>query len=538
MRPVKEVLPAKLKHILLPCIMVLLLCTAVYASLMFMLINKLHISLKEEVITMALPAILAGICVLLFLRPRFKLLKLGSLGNLDISFVYYMLATLFITGAASTAYTLLDKYTSGTAVLHGINEIDKHSDARYYTLSTCYIDKNLSGASADFDVSGKHNQHFDMTLYLVSPIYNNANDTIGKAKAWICSKYDKTISNSLSQAEKEKEFNAFAEGASKEYDAIELSKFVYLERVLPSDDLDGYTDAAKQSSVYDDSHNILLIAKNEALALRTESSINWFIWWIGGGLLLFSIMVLIPKTEIGNYDYEVNGMLDGNADLAGEYDFMIPKRGFMVTPIVVAICILLYIGMMISGAGIISFDTIALRNWGGNYGPYISNDNQYWRLLTSAFLHGGLMHLANNMVGLLIIGLYFEERIGSLKYLLVFVLTGIGSSLVSYWWHPNVTSIGASGAMFGLMGAIFAIAITPKVNPSERKLIFAIGGAYALFNLVMGFLMPGVDNAGHIGGLLSGFLLGLFVAATLPDAEDEVEVQVSDEPDQRKELNV
>jgi membrane associated rhomboid family serine protease len=141
------------------------------------------------------------------------------------------------------------------------------------------------------------------------------------------------------------------------------------------------------------------------------------------------------------------------------------------------------------------------------------------------------MHLFANMYGLLFVGIFLEPRIGKIKYASIYLGTGIIASIASLWWHDATVSVGASGAIFGLYGVFLALLLT-KVFPKDFSKAFLISTLiFVGFNLVMG-LTGGIDNAAHIGGLVSGFIIGLLISPQLKqDAEDLiVEQAVSQEP--------
>jgi rhomboid protease GluP len=138
---------------------------------------------------------------------------------------------------------------------------------------------------------------------------------------------------------------------------------------------------------------------------------------------------------------------------------------------------------------------------------------EWWRLFTAMFLHFGLIHLAFNMWVLWSLGQLTERLFGSAYFLVLYLFSGLCGSLGSLYWHPDVNSAGASGAIFGVMGGLFALMVKPatRIPPSiavaqrNSALIFI---AYNLFN----GLRPGIDNAAHIGGLLGGFAMGWALA--------------------------
>ena len=152
----------------------------------------------------------------------------------------------------------------------------------------------------------------------------------------------------------------------------------------------------------------------------------------------------------------------------------------------------------------------ALTAAGANYGPAIQA-GQYWRLVTSMFLHGGFLHLALNAWALYQLGALFELLVGSPRMLLVYFVTGIAGSLVSAWFS-KVPSVGASGAIFGLLGALIAFlarrrgALTPQGKAILMQLLFWAG-----VNVVFGFSDVQIDNSAHLGGGAAGLLLGFLL---------------------------
>lgn len=136
---------------------------------------------------------------------------------------------------------------------------------------------------------------------------------------------------------------------------------------------------------------------------------------------------------------------------------------------------------------------------------------QYWRLLTSMFLHGGLLHLALNAWALYQLGTLFESLLGSSRMLVTYFVSGITGSVASIVW-TQAPSVGASGAIFGLLGALIAFLLRRReaLSPAGKSILSQLV-MWAGINLFLGFQMPGIDNAGHLGGLAAGFLLGLLL---------------------------
>jgi len=148
------------------------------------------------------------------------------------------------------------------------------------------------------------------------------------------------------------------------------------------------------------------------------------------------------------------------------------------------------------------------------YGANVSYryiDGQYWRLLTSMFLHGGVAHLAVNLFGLYQLGTLYEAMFGSRRFLLIYFVAGIAASVTSMLHiAPDGFSVGASGAIFGILGAfVFSVRRSPKWRHERsargivNQVIFWIAA-----NIIIGMQIPQIDNAAHIGGLVAGLILG------------------------------
>jgi membrane associated rhomboid family serine protease len=131
------------------------------------------------------------------------------------------------------------------------------------------------------------------------------------------------------------------------------------------------------------------------------------------------------------------------------------------------------------------------------------SEGEWWRLVTAAFLHYGPLHLGMNMLVLWFIGPPLEEYFGHWRYLLVYLVAGLAGSAGALIWSPNALTVGASGAIWGLMGAALVL---------EARRIWVFGGqamGLVVFNLAITFLIPGISIGGHVGGLVGGGLCAL-----------------------------
>ena len=169
----------------------------------------------------------------------------------------------------------------------------------------------------------------------------------------------------------------------------------------------------------------------------------------------------------------------------------------IITYVLITVCVLMFI---ISGFG---YDSDKLILFGANVGILVKSGDIY-RLVSCMFLHAGILHLVLNMYSLYVVGPRVEDFFGKWKYLLIYFISGISGSLLSVGLNGNVIAVGASGAIFGLFGALvyFGYSYRGYIGAIIKSQIVPI----VIYNLVMGFFIPGIDMWGHIGGLIGGII--------------------------------
>jgi rhomboid protease GluP len=201
------------------------------------------------------------------------------------------------------------------------------------------------------------------------------------------------------------------------------------------------------------------------------------------------------------------------------FSIFIPREHFFITPIIIDLNILIFILMAISGANILMPSNEIMLQWGANFKP-MTLEGQWWRLITNCFLHIGIMHLLFNMYALLYIGVLLEPHLGRIRFLTAYLLTGIAASVTSLWWHDFTISAGASGAIFGMYGVFLSMLTTSLIEKEVRQALLTSISLFVGYNLLFG-LKGGVDNAAHIGGLLSGIVIGYALIPGLKKPEQK-----------------
>ena len=230
----------------------------------------------------------------------------------------------------------------------------------------------------------------------------------------------------------------------------------------------------------------------------------WFIAKDTGRIYIFENQ---PSQFDDLYEYLDNGIRDWKPE----------KNGFALTPVNMAIvalnvlCFILVIVLNGGYAATLDSDTM-LRMGALSYDTFTSG--KWYQIITSMFLHFGITHLFNNMILLIYAGCQLEQMVGKIRYLLLYMGSGIVGNAASLWYYHSISeyavSAGASGAIFGVIGALLVILAWNRTNNAEttpRRLFFL-----AFITIYYGMTTIGVDNAAHIGGLISGIFGGFLLS--------------------------
>ena len=182
--------------------------------------------------------------------------------------------------------------------------------------------------------------------------------------------------------------------------------------------------------------------------------------------------------------------------------------GIGVTMFLIVVNVILF-GVSAWLSGSLNIHPIILVFLGGNYKPLVL-EGEYYRLFTAMFLHGDIQHLAFNMYSLWALGSNLERMMPKWKYVILYIVAGLGGSYLPHRMMGDIVSIGASGAIFGLLGALIGYVMKHREMFRRGALMNLL--IIAGINLAWGFQPgSGIDNFGHLGGLITGFLLSLII---------------------------
>ncbi|MFZ4581789.1 MAG: rhomboid family intramembrane serine protease [Paludibacter sp.] len=229
----------------------------------------------------------------------------------------------------------------------------------------------------------------------------------------------------------------------------------------------------------------------------------------------------LKLSMVSKEDSELNkSPLSTQEKITNSLSIFKPTDNYFITPLLIDLNILLFILMVIvGGVNILLPDADSLINWGANIRPY-TIQGDWWRLITNFFLHIGILHLLMNMYALVYIGLILEPYLGKARFVTAYFLTGIAASVCSLRVHDLTISAGASGAIFGMYGVFLAMLTTNLIEKAARKTLLISIGVFVFYNLANG-MKDGIDNAAHIGGLISGLIIGYGFYPSLRTRNDE-----------------
>jgi len=209
-----------------------------------------------------------------------------------------------------------------------------------------------------------------------------------------------------------------------------------------------------------------------------------------------------------------NDINEGIAAFQQQLAILTPRA--FLTPAIVAINLIVFTIMIAAGVHIMSPKIVDLLAWGANYAPKTTG-GEWWRLVTSNYLHIGVIHIAFNMWVFWSVGQFVERLVGNLGFFLVYLFSGVVGGFATVLWNPGVVSAGASGAVFGVYGCLLAFLALGR-GSIPRPVLKALGNNAVFFvvvNVLYGMGNENVDMAAHLGGLAAGFVSGLILRMPL-----------------------
>ena len=502
---------AKFKHIApIYIIAFSLTVIAMLAARWLLSIQFEILDISEDIWELWAPMILAWISMYFCLRSRLKILHFKN-GNGNGPFAFQALAWLSLIPVLMISQSLLTTATSTLSEVENIYDIENISKSRYYKINDFQVANYFGGSHAEVSTSGRYSEHLNIRFYFVFPITKLKDEQLEDTPTyWYGIEFYKQISNRLEQPEKERIYDEFYNDSIEDVNDYNFHDLTMLERLPTSDDKKLFLKAVHaRIKTKPKADTIILRPSSEEFEDLNGDSLEWSFYSFGIGIAAFLFILLFPGYDKEEHTRQLSGEKTRGEDYNEFIALLLPTKEHFSAPVLLNLNILIFLVIVIAGVSIINPTASDLLAWGGNR-RFETTNGDWWRLISSMFLHGGIMHLLLNCFGLLVASLFIEPAIGKWRFLAVYMISGICGSLASIWWYENTVSVGASGAIFGLFGATLGLLLTNAFPTESKSSIFKTIGVYVGINLLWG-LTGGVDNAAHLGGLISGFFTGILI---------------------------
>lgn len=497
-------------HIFLPLLLKLLAFVAVYTLLNLLFFHTVDIfDINDDIPNFYIPIFTVPIFTFIVTKQPFLVFEFDDKGGDKAFASRFIISVPLLITTCLTQYIVCEK-AAKISELKTVSEVTTKEQVKYYTFEDFYIDKEYPVINTSFKVTGQYDYNFQMGIFIALPLTKSGEDSFGDNPYWYGIKYSKTIDNELSLEEKNRLFREFYTKSMAEFNQQNLYNVTYFERLKGYSEKDLFIEKHPFFNQKEKDESIVFVPKSDSFEDRLSGLGTW---WLVSLILTITIVFLttfLPNMNSSRWRAYYHGKKLHDETNGKLIDILLPRKDLFITPLLVIINLLVFIVMAISSFSLMSFEGQLLINWGANFSPNIES-GEWWRLITSIFLHGGAFHLLFNLYALYMIGIILEPEIKSIPYIILYLLSGTVASLVSLYWNQEVVSVGASGAIFGMFGLYLSLLVTNSIS-KELKAFLSWVTAITAISLLFGVMNSSIDNGAHIGGLVTGFILGFIIS--------------------------
>jgi rhomboid protease GluP len=504
----RDAVAFKFRQLFLPALLLSVGFTIGYSLLHWLLVAKTGwIPLDEDVVALWLPGGLAWILVIWLIQPRLRYLNLRDKRN-NLPFLYHFAAVAVVAVPALVAQAYVRTATGDVTHVKDAGLIATGPRSKFYVADSICMHIYRPISKAFVEASGKRSDNLNFDLYVMAPVCSSDSAVAAQTITWLGLHYHQAMSNSAPSEDKERTYKSFVRESLAAFNAEDPRRYQFLENIGRNADRKRF-EKTLQAASYTLAAPIILIPHLAAYERRTGNRLQWSLVTFLVSPLVWLAMVMIPKLDHAKVKQASDPAHESIHPRAVWPNFIIPRPESYGLALLVDFNLAVFIAMVFAGLGVVSFGSDDLVAWGANFRPAIHG----WgllRLVTSQFVHGGLMHLVNNLYGLLFAGLFLSAIVPNWRLIACYLLCGLGGSIASVWIHPNTISIGASGAIFGLFGMLLTFLLLKDTRLAVvRSVVLVNAGIFVGLNLLIGAASVGIDNAAHVGGLVTGVVLGL-----------------------------
>ncbi|WP_212002501.1 rhomboid family intramembrane serine protease [Chitinophaga sp. HK235] len=473
----------RIKTFFLPFLWILLLFITGYSFLNWLLFTHYAVfPVREEILDVGLPVVLSLVPAWVWMWPRIKMFSLREKAD----GLYYFVVILGVVIPSVITQSYIRKLNEGLVKLNTISEITQyHADA--YQVNKLYIDKRRASSWSYATIEGKNSTAYVYHIYIAAPLLNDVRDTVStQCAAWYGVRYRATISNRLSEEEKDRQCRQYALLCEQQFQAADLKDFVYLERLGNTNQRPLFLQAAARNLWFQAPENIVLMPVKESFGIRADGFLPWIFGTVAAFLALWLVMCLYTELKIPE-------------QMAGKQppDWRWPATHLLAWMMGSS----LFFGLITHA---VAYGLTAL---GASSRPLVQG-GQWWRLLLSIFLNITILQGFYTVVFYL--AGYILEPLLKWKWLLLWLVCGLAGNIMSIVMNPDYLFFGASGAVLGCWGFLLVFIFAGVFSKDTgTNLLYAIGClAVVVLGLLLG-LKGTSDSAADLGGLACGILLGI-----------------------------
>lgn len=478
----------KVKSILPALLLAILVSTSACFFLRYIIESKLEIDIKLIAWEFIIPFFISIISVIL-IRNKFIVLQFKN--KEKDNFIYKLISWILVLILMMISQMFFTKYFYKSVNINNVTEIKFDRSISSYELSKVYVDRRQGKGDFQTKTVGRNGNKLQMQILFIAPLFKDSVSANGTSKVWYSEIKDTVINYSLSDQKKEAASKKFIQNTIHYFTEKDFSEEHTFEKLFESDEKETFD---KLIGNHDKSALILKPVESNS------KNANYFLYLyfkiLGGGLLimLFSL-IFIPYKEI---KYKKK-----NDEFLSILNFLTPRKGNYFLPIIINLNIIYYIVLGFLQVDIFYPRTEDLVLYGAVSSEKIGQ-GEIWRFLSGMFMHGSLPHIVYNMFTLAIAAIFAKEVFGEKRLSVIYFISGFLSTIATLYFHNNYVGLGASGAIFGIIGALFGAGIVDGFK--ENKSVIFITSGYLLLNILFG-LITNSDNIAHVSGFLFGALL-------------------------------
>ncbi len=494
----------RIKFLVIPYLLSILIGMAFLGLMRIAIDMYLEIQFNVVIWQFWLPGIIAFVLWLLILRDRIRVLEIPNKRD-NGYFNTHSVVVLAVALPVCLSQFFLERTVSVNSKIQNVLEIKPENKLENYQIKTInWYDQSIH-IIPTAEISGRYNQNLDYYCYVVAPMFYS-----GDTMVWAGKRYNTSLKTSDSDETKQSAWIALQENSLNDFPQEIREEGLYLFLVPESASKKQYLKAIHKNYLLKDKTHVIY----EFSDTYDRSEAHVFFIWIISLILLAVIMLAVfayyfPPNKALLNKYR-KGLDISSVDDLELREFLLLKSSAKGSAIILYLNVMVMLYMVAINISAFSPHADDLLQLGALRDKEVWNGD-YWRLITYQFLHAGIIHLVNNLVLITLFGALIESVMNTWKYVGMYLFTGVVAGIGSLYLNENTVAVGASGALFGIFGWFVTTSVVFK-NKLETSAYLPLIIIMAAVNLLFGFIMPNVDNAGHIFGFIGGIIAGvLFV---------------------------